>query len=169
MGYQTQFIHMTCLGLLASNNFTQKRLAYLGICMLLDENSEVLLLTSNIIKKDLSNNNQFIVAAALTAIDEISTPDMCRDTCPEVLKCLQSSNPYIKKKASLALIKIIRSSPELLETVAGSLKLVFEDKNHGVLLCGLALAQQVFKSEPKYIKKYQKYVPSLLRYLKNMI
>ena len=93
MGYQTQFIHMTCLGLLASNNFTQKRLAYLGICMLLDENSEVLLLTSNIIKKDLSNNNQFIVAAALTAIDEISTPDMCRDTCPEVLKCLQSSNP----------------------------------------------------------------------------
>ena len=169
MGYQTQFIHMTCLGLLASNNFTQKRLAYLGICMLLDENSEVLLLTSNIIKKDLSNNNQFIVAAALTAIDEISTPDMCRDTCPEVLKCLQSSNPYIKKKAALALIKIIRSSPELLETVAGSLKLVFEDKNHGVLLCGLALAQQVFKSEPKFIKKYQKYVPHLLRYLKNMI
>ena len=169
MGYQTQFIHMTCLGLLASNNFTQKRLAYLGICMLLDENSEVLLLTSNIIKKDLSNNNQFIVAAALTAIDEISTPDMCRDTCPEVLKCLQSSNPYIKKKAALALIKIIRSSPELLETVAGSLKLIFEDKNHGVLLCGLALAQQVFKSEPKFIKKYQKYVPHLLRYLKNMI
>ena len=169
MGYQTQFIHMTCLGLLASNNFTQKRLAYLGICMLLDENSEVLLLTSNIIKKDLSNNNQFIVAAALTAIDEISTPDMCRDTCPEVLKCLQSSNPYIKKKAALALIKIIRSSPELLETVAGSLKLIFEDKNHGVLLCGLALAQQILKSEPKFIKKYQKYVPHLLRYLKNMI
>ena len=47
---------------------------------------------------DLENRNQFIVAAALNAIGEIATPDMCRDTCPEVLKCLTSSNPYIKKK-----------------------------------------------------------------------
>ena len=33
LGYPTEFIHMTCLGLLAGNNFTQKRLAYLGICV----------------------------------------------------------------------------------------------------------------------------------------
>ena len=40
LGYQTEFIHMTCISLLASQNFTQKRLAYLGICMLLDEKSK---------------------------------------------------------------------------------------------------------------------------------
>ena len=51
LGYQTEFIHMTCISLLASQNFTQKRLAYLGICMLLDEKSDILLLSSNIIKK----------------------------------------------------------------------------------------------------------------------
>ena len=169
MGYSTEFIHMTCLNLLASQNFTQKRLAYLGICMLLDENSEILLLTSNIIKKDLSNSNQFIVAAALTAIDEIATPDMCRDSCPEVLKCLSNTNPYIKKKAALALIKIVRSCPELIETVVGNLKLILEDKNHGVLLSGLALVEYIFKTEPKYIKKFIKFVPHLLRYFKNLM
>ena len=169
MGYSTEFIHMTCLNLLASQNFTQKRLAYLGICMLLDENSEILLLTSNIIKKDLSNSNQFIVAAALTAIDEIATPDMCRDSCPEVLKCLSNTNPYIKKKAALALIKIVRSCPELIETVVGNLKLILEDKNHGVLLSGLALVEHIFKTEPKYIKKFIKFVPHLLRYFKNLM
>ena len=42
MGYKTEFIQMTCLTLLASQNFTEKRLAYLGLCMLLNENSEIL-------------------------------------------------------------------------------------------------------------------------------
>jgi len=169
LGYQTEFIHMTCISLLASQNFTQKRLAYLGICMLLDEKSDILLLSSNIIKKDLSSNNKYIVAAALTTIGEIGTPDMCRDTCPEIIKCLNSTNPYIKKKAALALSKVVRSCPELVETVEQNLGTIFEDKNHGVLLSGLALVEQVFKAEPKTIKKYKKYLSPMIKYLKNLI
>ena len=169
LGYQTEFIHMTCISLLASQNFTQKRLAYLGICMLLDEKSDILLLSSNIIKKDLSSNNKYIVAAALTTIGEIGTPDMCRDTCPEIIKCLNSTNPYIKKKAALALSKVVRSCPELIETVEQNLGTIFEDKNHGVLLSGLALVEQVFKAEPKIIKKYKKYLVPMIKYLKNLI
>ena len=169
MGYQTEFIHMTCISLLASTNFTQKRLAYLGICMLLDEKSEILLLCSNIIKRDLLSENKFVVASALTAIGEIGTPDMCRDTCPELIRCLNSSNPYIKKKAALALSKVVRSCPELIETVQQNLGTIFEDKNHGVLLSGLALAEQIFKAEPKVTKKYRKYLPMLTKALKNLI
>ena len=169
LGYQTEFIHMTCISLLASQNFTQKRLAYLGICMLLDEKSDILLLSSNIIKKDLSSNNKYIVAAALNTIGEIGTPDMCRDTCPEIIKCLNSTNSYIKKKAALALTKVVKSCPELIETVEGNLSTIFEDKNHGVLLAGLALVEQIFKAEPKTVKKYKRYLSSLCKTLKNLI
>ena len=169
LGYQTEFIHMTCISLLASQNFTQKRLAYLGICMLLDEKSDILLLSSNIIKKDLASNNKYIVAAALNTIGEIGTADMCRDTCPEIIKCLNSSNPYIKKKAALALTKVVKSCPELIETVQQNLSTIFEDKNHGVLLAGLALAEQVFKAEPKTVKKYKKYLSPLCKLLKTLI
>ena len=169
LGYQTEFIHMTCISLLASQNFTQKRLAYLGICMLLDEKSDILLLSSNIIKKDLSSNNKYIVAAALNTIGEIGTPDMCRDTCPEIIKCLNSTNSYIKKKAALALSKVVKSCPELIDTVQQNLNTIFEDKNHGVLLAGLALAEQVFKAEPKTVKKYKKYLSPLCKTLKNLI
>ena len=169
LGYQTEFIHMTCISLLASQNFTQKRLAYLGICMLLDEKSDILLLSSNVIKKDLVSNNKYIVAAALNTIGEIGTPDMCRDTCPEIIKCLNSTNPYIKKKAALALSKVVKSCPELIDTVQQNLATIFEDKNHGVLLAGLALAEQVFKAEPKIVKKYKKYSSNLCKQLKNLI
>ena len=64
---------------------------------------------------------------------------------------------YIKKKAALALSKIIKLCPELVDTVAGRITYIFEDKNHGVLISGLALVIQVFKSDPSYIKKNKKY------------
>ncbi len=168
LGYPTSFIQMTCVNLLASNKFTDKRIAYVALCVIMDEKSEVLLLTSHTIKKDLESTNQYIAATALNAIGEVATPDMCRDTSPEVLKLLTNNNPYIKKKAALALSKIIRKCPELLDTVAEKLNLIFEDKNHGVLLCGLALAIQIFRQEPSYIEKYRKYLPHMIRYLKNL-
>jgi AP-1 complex subunit gamma-1 len=168
LGYPTSFIQMTCVNLLASSKFTDKRIAYVALCVLMDENSEVLLLTSHTIKKDLESNNQYIVATALNAIGEVATADMCRDSSPEVIKLLSNNNPYIKKKACLALSKIVRKCPELLDTVAEKLNLIFEDKNHGVLLCGLALACYIFKHEATYIEKYKKYLPNMIRYLKNL-
>jgi AP-1 complex subunit gamma-1 len=168
LGYPTSFIQMTCVNLLASNKFTDKRIAYVALCVLMDEKSEVLLLTSHTIKKDLESNNQYIVATALNAIGEVATPDMCRDVSPDVIKLLSNNNPYIKKKAAGALTKIIRKCPELIDTVAEKLNLIFEDKNHGVLLCGLALVCQIFKMEPSFIEKYRKYLPHMIRYLKSL-
>ncbi len=159
---------MTCVNLLASPKFNDKRVAYVALCVLMDEKSEVLLLTSHTIKKDLENPNQYIASTALNAIGEVCTADMCRDSAPDVLKLLSNSNPFIKKKASLALSKIIRKCPELTETVAEKLNLIFEDKNHGVLLGGLSLAAQIFRNEPQYVDRYRKYLGNLMRMMKTL-
>lgn len=168
LGYNTSFIHMTCVNLLASSKFSDKRIAYVALCVLMNENSEILLLTSHTIKKDLESPNQYIIAIALNAIGEICTAAMCRDSAPEVAKLLSHSNPFIKKKAALAASKIIRKCPELLETFADKLTSVLEDKNHGVLLCGLSLTIQVFKQDESYIEKYRGNLSGLIRYLKNL-
>ena len=55
LGYPTNFIHMTCVNLLASGKYSDKRIAYVALCVLMDERSEVLLLTSHTIKKDLES------------------------------------------------------------------------------------------------------------------
>jgi hypothetical protein len=46
--------------IICKSKFYKKRLAYLGIYMLLNEKSETPLLISNIIKIDLSNKNPYI-------------------------------------------------------------------------------------------------------------
>ena len=47
LGYPTQFGQMECLKLIVSGSYSDKRIGYLGLMLLLDENQEVLMLVTN--------------------------------------------------------------------------------------------------------------------------
>lgn len=51
LGYPAHFGQIECLKLVAAGKFAEKRLGYLGIMLLLDENQEVLTLVTNSLKK----------------------------------------------------------------------------------------------------------------------
>ncbi len=51
LGYPTHFGHMECLKLIVSPNYSDKRVGYLGLMLLLDERQEVLMLVTNSLKK----------------------------------------------------------------------------------------------------------------------
>jgi AP-1 complex subunit gamma-1 len=51
LGYATHFAQMDCLKLIVSNSYSDKRVGYLGLMMLLDERQEVLMLVTNSLKK----------------------------------------------------------------------------------------------------------------------
>ena len=94
---------------------------------------------------------------------------MCRELASEVGKLMSSSFVFLKKKAALACIKIVKKCPELRETFIYHLHSYFEYKNHGVLLAGCALANEIFKADPSQVKKFIKYTSVFTRHLKNLI
>lgn len=50
LGYPTHFGAMECLKLIVSPHYSSKRLGYLALMLLLDENAEVLMLVTNSLK-----------------------------------------------------------------------------------------------------------------------
>ena len=169
LGYPTHFGQMECLKLISAQGFPEKRIGYLGLTLLLTEQTEVLTLVTNSLKMDLSNPNQYIQALSLVAIGNLATQDMARDLASDVDKILRSSNSYLRKKASLAAIRLLKKEPDLIEQLGERIVSLLKDKAHGVLITGLQLMIEVLDLIPDLKEEYQKLVPSLVRLLRNFI
>lgn len=96
---------------------------------------------------DLKHSNQFVVGLALTTLGNIAGVEMSRDLFPEVESMLTTANPYIRRKAALCAMRICRKVPDLQEHFLEKAKTLLNDRNHGVLLCGLTLVTGMCESD----------------------
>ncbi|KAG2707450.1 hypothetical protein I3760_05G148600 [Carya illinoinensis] len=145
LGYPTHFGQMECLKLIASAEFPEKRIGYLGLMLLLDERQEVLMLVTNSLKQDLNHANQYIVGLALCALGNICSAEMARDLAPEVERLLQFRDPNTRKKAALCAIRIIKKVPDLAENFINPAAALLKEKHHGVLITGVQLCTDLCK------------------------
>ncbi|KAJ1307116.1 hypothetical protein OPQ81_001234 [Rhizoctonia solani] len=169
LGYPAHFGQIECLKLVASPRFSDKRLGYLGIMLLLDENQEVLMLVTNSLKNDMNHSNMYAVGLALCTFANIAGEEMARDLCNEVEKLLGSSNTYIRKKAALCALRIVRRVPELLDHFIEGAKGLLTDRNHGVLLSGITLVSEMCQSSESCLEEFRKATTLLVRHLKSLI
>ncbi|RMD42067.1 hypothetical protein DV735_g3043, partial [Chaetothyriales sp. CBS 134920] len=179
LGERTHFGQIECLKLLASPRFADKRLGYLGTMLLLDENQEVLTLVTNSLQNDLKHSNQYVVGLALCTLGNIAGVEMARDLFPDVETLISTANPYIRRKAALCAMRICRKVPDLQEHFVEKAKLLLNDRNHGVLLCGLTLVASMCEAEEEdgeageagdeaVLDTFRPLVPQLVRVLKNL-
>lgn len=169
LGYPTHFGQMECLKLISAQSFPEKRIGYLALTLLLNEQAEVLTLVTNSLKLDLTNSNQYIQALALIAIGNLATQDMARDLISDVEKLLRSNNAYLRKKAALATVRLLKKEPDLLEGMEDRIVALLKDRSHGVLITGIQLIMEVMRELPNTKDEYAKLVPSLVRLLRNFL
>jgi len=184
LGYPTHFGQLECMKLIASPHFPEKRIGYLGMMLLLSEQADVLMLATNALKNDLNNDNKFVSGLALCSIGNLATADMSRDLAPEVDKHMKSSNPYLRKKACLAMARCLTKCPDMVEDFVERVVTLLKDRNHGVLITVVQLMTQVLIMDQKNKELENEYgadeatpcqaafsrlVPSLVKLLRSII
>ena len=73
------------------------------------------MLVTNSMKNDLHSTNQFVAGLALCALGGVGSAEMCRDLASEVARLLGSQSSYVRKKACLAAVRIVKKAPEVAE------------------------------------------------------
>jgi len=189
LGYPTHFGQLECMKLISSPHFPEKRIGYLGMMLLLSEEAEVLMLSTNGLKNDLNNDNKFVAGLALCTIGNLATADMSRDLAPEVDKHLKSAQPYLRKKACLAMARCLTKCPDMVEDFVDRVVTLLKDRSHGVLITVVQLMTQVLIVEQRHNSMEAEYeyeddesergtpcqdafvkiVPSLVKLLRNVI
>lgn len=118
---------------------------------------------------DLNHSNQYVVGLALCTLGNIASTEMARDLFQEIESLLSTANPYIRKKAALCAMRIIRKVPDLQEHFVDKAKLLIQDRNHGVLLCGLTLIVDLCTHDSELVHHFKQYAPVLVKQLKALI
>lgn len=169
LGYPAHFAQLECLKLIAVGKFPDKRMGYLGAMLLLDELKDVSLLITNSLKNDLVSPNQYIAGLALSTVGTICSSEMARDLVTEIEKLLKSTNTYLRKKALLCALRMIRKEPELIETFIPATRSLLSERSHAVLVTGINLIIEMTQHDPETLTHFRRLVPSLVLMLKNLV
>ncbi|XP_023277597.1 AP-1 complex subunit gamma-1-like [Seriola lalandi dorsalis] len=169
LGYPAHFGQMECVRMIASPRYSEKRVGYLGAMMLLDEKQDASLLITNSIKNDLSHSNQYVQSLALCTLACMGSAEMCRDLAPEIDRLLRASNSYIKKKAALCAVHIVRKVHDLGELFAPAARSLLSEKNHGVLHGAVVLITELCERNPEALERFRKTVPDLVQIMKSLV
>ena len=157
MGYQTSFMQMSCINLLASSDFTEKRIAYSALPLVIDSTSQVLLLATSTIKKDLQNKEN----PDIQALGEISM---------EVANLISNGEEAnVKKKAACAAVIIIKNCPETIDSFIDKIPTLLEDRTHSVCLAGIYLVLEMISKKPSIVDKIKKYHSMFVKYERSLL
>ncbi|CAG8435804.1 5990_t:CDS:10 [Ambispora gerdemannii] len=164
IGYDMSWASFHVVEVMSSAKFIQKRSGYLAATQSFRQDTDVLMLTTNLLKKDLASGNHLEVGVALNGLSHIVTPDLARDLSQDLVSMLGHSRPYIRKKVVLVLYKIFLKFPEALRLSFPRLKERLEDSDPSVVSAVINVVCELARKNPK---NYLSLAPQLFKLLTN--
>nr|XP_055104648.1 AP-3 complex subunit delta-1-like isoform X2 [Symphalangus syndactylus] len=149
LGYDISWAAFNIIEVMSASKFTFKRIGYLAASQSFHEGTDVIMLTTNQIRKDLSSPSQYDTGVALTGLSCFVTPDLARDLANDIMTLMSHTKPYIRKKAVLIMYKVFLKYPESLRPAFPRLKEKLEDPDPGVQSAAVNVICELARRNPK--------------------
>ena len=148
MGYGMSWASFASIELMSSSRFAHKRIAYLAASQGFTQDTDVILLTTNLLKKEL-RGGVYEAGLAVNCISNIVTEDLARDLLPELTLLTNHPQPYLRKKAILCLFKVFVKYPQGLRLTFDKIQQCLEDQNPSVVSCAVNVITELSDKNPK--------------------
>jgi len=149
LGYDISWAGFNVIEVMSSTKFTEKRIGYLAASQSFHQDTEVLMLATNMIRKDLSSTSMYEAGLTLSSLSCFLSPDLARDLANDVMSLLTSTKPYLRKKGVLLLYKVFLRYPEALRPAFPRLKEKLEDPDPGVQSAAVNVICELARKNPK--------------------
>ncbi|TGZ84676.1 Adaptor protein complex AP-3 delta subunit [Ascodesmis nigricans] len=161
-GHDMSWASFHTLEVMSAPKFRQKRIGYLAAVQSFRIDTDVLMLTTNLMKKDLTSGSVPEMSLAINGLAHIASPSLARDLSPDLVSKLSHSSPNIRKKAVLVLYKCFLQSPELLRTCWPKLRECLNDEDPSVVSATVNVVCELARRNPK---NYLPLAPQLFKLL----
>ncbi|KAK2602352.1 hypothetical protein N8I77_008896 [Diaporthe amygdali] len=134
MGHDMSWASFNVLEVMSSPKYHQKRIGYLGAVQSYRPDTEVLMLATNLLKKDLTSGTTTTLSLPIHALPHFITPSLALSTLADLLPRLTHTNPSIRKKTIVTLYRLALVYPETLRAAWPKIKerLMAQDEDPSV-------------------------------------
>uniref|UniRef100_A0A5S6QTE4 AP-3 complex subunit delta n=1 Tax=Trichuris muris TaxID=70415 RepID=A0A5S6QTE4_TRIMR len=149
LGYDISWAAFNIIEVMSCPKFVSKRIGYLAASQAFSENTEVLMLATNQVRKDIHSSSTYDSSVAMNGLACFITVDLARDLANDIVVLLTSSKPYIRKRAILLLYRLYLKYPEAVPSTFPRLKEKLEDPDPGVQSATVNVVCELARKDPK--------------------
>ncbi|KOS17500.1 AP-3 complex subunit delta [Escovopsis weberi] len=129
VGHDMSWASFHVLEVMSSPKYHQKRVGYLGAVQSFRQDTEVLMLATNLLKKDLAAATPTVMSLPIATLPHIITPSLALSTLSDLLPRLNHSHSNIRKKSLVTLYRLALVYPETLRAAWPKIKDRLMDPN----------------------------------------
>lgn len=149
LGYDMCWAAFHVVEVMSYERFAHKRIGYSAAIQSFTQTTDVVLLCTNLLKKEFGSYNEYEVGLAINALSNIVTTDLARDLLGDVIAMMNSPKVYVRKKATLVLYKVFLRYPQALRLTFDKLKERMEEPDVSVVSCAVNVICELANKKPQ--------------------
>ncbi|TYZ68367.1 hypothetical protein PybrP1_005937 [[Pythium] brassicae (nom. inval.)] len=149
LGYDMCWAAFHVVEVMSFERFAHKRIGYTAASQSFTQATDVVLLCTNLLKKEFGSASEYEVGLAINVLANIVTTDLARDLLGDVVAMMGAPRAYVRKKATLVLYKMFLRYPPGLRLTFERLKERMEEPDVAVVSCAVNVICELATKKPK--------------------
>jgi hypothetical protein len=146
----TTWADFSLLEVMSVDDYSVKRLCYTAAGQLWNAASDVVLMSTSRIQRDLTCSKPLVVASVLSSLPPFLSPVLASSISNDVIRLMTSSKPFIQVKAITVFYHICLCYPDALRPGYPTLRALIDDSSKSIVMASLNVLHELCITNPAH-------------------